>query len=178
VTNRLRIRDPQISDLPGWHKMVSDAETMYYLADIMIQSADDSLTALNAAIADAHNRNRIKYYFTIEGRDNGVFIGSIGYTVEAVTPVGKVVDAGYFILPAFWRNGYATKALHEIIRFVFEEDRVFRIETGCYFENRASERVMQKCGMIKEAEYKQCVWHDGRMKDRVSYRLLKTEVTE
>jgi hypothetical protein len=35
-TNRLRIRDPLISDLPGWHKLMSDAETMYYLADIIV----------------------------------------------------------------------------------------------------------------------------------------------
>jgi ribosomal-protein-alanine N-acetyltransferase len=154
---------------------MSDAETMYYLADIMTHSEDESLTALNAAIADAHNRNRIKYYFTIEGRDSDVFIGSVEYTVEAVTPVGKVVDAGCFILPAFWRNGYATEALNEMIRFAFKEDDVFRIETGCYSENKASERVMQKCGMIKEAEYKQCVRHDGKLKDRVSYRLLKTD---
>jgi ribosomal-protein-alanine N-acetyltransferase len=154
---------------------MSDAETMYYLADIMTHSEDESLAGLNTAITETYNRNRVKYFFSIETRDSGVFIGSIGYTVEAVTPVGKVVDAGYFILPAFWRNGYATEALNEMIRFAFKEDGVFRIETGCYSENKASERVMQKCGMIKEAEYKQCVWHDGRMKDRVSYGLLKTE---
>jgi hypothetical protein len=29
--------------------------------------------------------------------------------------------------------------------------------------------------MIKEAERKQYVWHDGRMKDRAEYRLLKDE---
>jgi ribosomal-protein-alanine N-acetyltransferase len=154
---------------------MSDEETMYYLADSMTHSEDESAANLNATIVDAHNRNRVKYFFTIETRDSGVFIGSIGYTVKFVTPVGKVVDAGYFILPDFWRNGYATEALNEIIRFAFEEDGVFRIETGCYLENKASERVMQKCGMIKEAEYKQCLWHDGRMKDRVSYRLLKTD---
>jgi ribosomal-protein-alanine N-acetyltransferase len=33
---------------------------------------------------------------------------------------------------------------------------------------------MQKCGMIKEADFKSYTWHDGRMKDRVEYRLLKT----
>ncbi|MDR1688968.1 MAG: GNAT family N-acetyltransferase [Clostridiales bacterium] len=52
---------------------------------------------------------------------------------------------------------------------------MFRIQTGCITENRASERVMQKCSMIKEAERKQYVWHDGRMKDRAEYRLLKDE---
>jgi ribosomal-protein-alanine N-acetyltransferase len=178
VTKRLRIRDPQIFDLPGWHKMMSDAETMYYLADIMTHSEDENLAGLKAAITDAHNRDRVKYFFAIETINSGVFIGSAGYTVKTVTPLGKVVEAGYFILPDFWRNGYATEALKDIIRFAFEEDGVFRIETGCYSENKASERVMRKCGMVKEAEYKQCVWHDGKMKDRVSYRLLKTEYVQ
>ena len=46
---------------------------------------------------------------------------------------------------------------------------------GCIKENIGSEKVMQKCGMIKEAEHVHCVWHEGRLKNRVEYRLLKTE---
>ena len=38
-----------------------------------------------------------------------------------------------------------------------------------------SERVMQKNGMIKEAEHVDYEWHDGRMKNRLEYRLLKKE---
>jgi len=68
-----------------------------------------------------------------------------------------------------------TEAFKEIIRFAFEEDDICRISTGCLMENQASERVMQKCGLIKEAEYKSYVWHDGELKDRVEYRLLKQE---
>ena len=34
---------------------------------------------------------------------------------------------------------------------------------------------MQKNGMIKEAEHKAFEWHDGKMKDRLEYRLLKDE---
>lgn len=63
----------------------------------------------------------------------------------------------------------------EIIRFAFEDNYVFRISTGCIKDNLGSEKVMQKCGMIKEAELKMIEWYDGRMKDRVLYRLLKNE---
>ena len=38
-----------------------------------------------------------------------------------------------------------------------------------------SERVMQKCGLIKEAEHIDYEWHDGKMKTRLEYRLLKRE---
>ena len=62
-----------------------------------------------------------------------------------------------------------------MIRFAFEEDHVYRVSCGCIKENIGSEKIMIKCGMIKEAEYKQFVWHDGRCKDRVEYRLLKDE---
>ena len=47
--------------------------------------------------------------------------------------------------------------------------------TGCLAENKGSERVMQKNGLIKEAEHKDYEWHDGKMKDRLEYRLLKSE---
>ena len=36
---------------------------------------------------------------------------------------------------------------------------------------------MQKNGMIKEAERPDYEWHDGRMKTRLEYRLLKNEWT-
>jgi inorganic pyrophosphatase len=68
-----------------------------------------------------------------------------------------------------------TEAVRELLRFAFEDNGVYRVSTGCMTENRASERVMQKCGMIREAERKDFIWHDGRMKDRVEYRLLKNE---
>jgi ribosomal-protein-alanine N-acetyltransferase len=34
---------------------------------------------------------------------------------------------------------------------------------------------MQKNGLIKEAEYKEYILHEGKLKDRVEYRLLKNE---
>ena len=34
---------------------------------------------------------------------------------------------------------------------------------------------MIKCGFIKEAEFKEYNYHDGKLKDRVEYRMLKNE---
>ena len=173
ATERLMIRDPRPADLDGWHRLMSDPDAMYYLPDLMTRSLEESRENLEAAIAQAHSPNRTKYFFAIGKKD--AYIGSIGYTVTQTTPLGKLVGMGYFILPEYHRQGIATEALRGVLRFAFEENDVFRVETGCITENRASERVMQKCGMVKEAAYKACVWHDGRMKDRVGYRLLREE---
>ena len=61
------------------------------------------------------------------------------------------------------------------IDFAFLENNVYRITTGCLSENVGSERVMQKCGLIKEAEHVDWEWHEGKMKTRLEYRLLRNE---
>lgn len=68
-----------------------------------------------------------------------------------------------------------TEAMKKVLEFVFTQDNVYRVSTGCLAENIGSERVMQKCGMIKEAEHIDWEWHDGRMKTCVEYRMLRCD---
>ena len=62
-----------------------------------------------------------------------------------------------------------------MLEFAFTEDNVHRITTGCLAENIGSQRVMIKSGLIREAEHIDYEWHDGKMKTRLEYRLLKPE---
>lgn len=120
--------------------------------------------------------DRRKYYFLhMELKDTREQLGSIGYTVIDDTPVGKIIHLGYFTYPGFWGKGYTSGALNKVLEFAFTQDNVYRVTTGCLKENIRSERVMQKNGMIKEAEHVDYEWHDGHMKTRLEYRLLKKE---
>jgi len=148
---------------------------MYYLQDIMTRSFEESRRNLEVAVSEASSAVRTKYFLAVEQKETGLFIGTAGYSVSKATPLGKIVDMGYFIQPEYHNRGYMTEAVNEIVRFAFQDDGVHRICTGCITENQPSERVMQKCGFVKEADRKSYTWHDGRMKDRVEYRLLKDE---
>jgi Acetyltransferases, including N-acetylases of ribosomal proteins len=174
-TERLIIRDHIIEDLPTHHELLSNDIAMYYLKDLKTHSVEESRDNLQDSIDEINYKNRTKYFFRIELKNTFEHIGEIGYTVKEITPVGKLVGLGYFTNSMFWNNGYVSEAVKAIFRFAFEDNDVFRISTGCIRDNIGSERVMQKCGMIKEAEYKMYTWHDGKMKDRVEYRLLKNE---
>jgi len=176
-TERLIIRDPSLSDLDGWHKLLSDPIIMYHLQDIKTNTIEESEINLKEAVSEAKSEKRTKYFMAIELKATSAFVGSIGYTVTQKIPAGKFAHVGYFILKNYHNHGYVTEALKEIIRFAFEDDGVYRLETGCMAENLASEQIMKKCGMIKESERKSCVWHDGKLKNRVEYRLLKDEWT-
>lgn len=174
-TKRTIIRDHCYEDLQTHHALFSNKTAMYYLQDIATNTIEESKINLQIAISEIEKLHRKYYFFRIEDAYSKEHIGEIGYTVIEFTPVGKLVGMGYFIRSEFWNKGYTTEALQEVIRFAFEENGVFRISCGCIKDNIGSEKVMIKCGMTKEADFKSFVWHDGKLKDRVEYRLLKSE---
>ena len=174
-TDRLILRDFTMDDLPDYYRLKTDEQTMYYMQDIKLDSLDDAKEELAGLMADMEDEDRKYYFLHMELKDTQEQVGSIGYTVISITPVGKIVQLGYFTYPKFWGNGYTSEAVKRVLEFAFEDNNVYRVTTGCLAENQGSERVMQKNGMIKEAELKEYEWHDGKMKDRLEYRLLKTE---
>lgn len=174
-TDRLILRDYVAEDLDDYYRLKTDDQTMYYMGDIRLDSMEAAREDLENVLEDMAREERKFYFLHMELKDNHDQVGSIGYTVTDNTPAGKLVHMGYFTYPKFWGKGYTTEALKKVIEYAFTIDNVYRITTGCLAENIGSERVMQKCGMIKEAEHVDYEWHDGRMKTRVEYRLLKSE---
>ncbi len=174
-TERLILRDYTESDFDAYFRLKNDDRTMYYLQDIRLDSAADAKAEFDDVLKDASESDRKFYFLHMELKETHEQIGSIGYTVIADTPVGKIVHLGYFTYPEFWGSGYTSEALQTVLEFAFTRNHVYRVTTGCLAENIGSERVMQKNGMIKEAEHIDYEWHDGKMKTRLEYRLLRKE---
>ncbi len=178
-TARLVLRDYVPEDEEEYYQLKSDQGAMgRYQWDIMLHSREEAREELAQVLADAQKPDRTFCFLRVEEKESGRQLGSVGYTVTERLPVGKLVHAGYFYFPAFWGQGYGTEAMEEVIRFAFEEDGVYRVSSGCLAENKGSERIMQKCGMIKEAERPGWTWHQGQMKTRLEYRLLREEYEE
>ena len=174
-TDRLILRDYSADDIDAYYRLKTDEQTMYYMQDIKLDSFDAAKEELADVLAAMAKDDRKFYFLHMELKDTHEQVGSIGYTVVDRTPVGKIVHMGYFTYPKFWGNGYTSEALRSVLEYAFTKDDVYRVTTGCLAENKGSERVMQKNGLIKEADHKDYEWHDGKMKDRLEYRLLKTE---
>ena len=177
-TKRLILRDYCEEDFSEYYRLKTDSETMYYLQDIQLFTKEEAYEDFRMVLEDMKKSDRKFYFLHVELKDSHEQVGSVGYTVMNHTPLGKMVHAGYFIYPKFWRKGYTTEAFKKVLEFAFLENNVYRVSTGCLAENIGSERVMQKCGLIKEAEHIDYEWHDGKMKTRLEYRLLKKEWRE
>ena len=174
-TDRLILRDYAESDFDAYYKLKTDDKTMYYMQDIKLDSPADARAEFRDVLADMEKPDREYYFLHMELKDTHEQVGSVGYTVTDTTPVGKLVHLGYFTYPKFWGNGYMSEAVKKVLEFAFTKDNVYRVTTGCLAENIGSERVMQKSGLIKEAEHIDYEWHDDRMKTRLEYRLLRHE---
>lgn len=174
-TDRLILRDYTEADRQNYIQLKSDKDTMYYLQDIQLFAGEEADADFDNVLTDMRDNPRKFYFLHIEEKGSHAQVGTVGYTVESETPVGKLVHAGYFSYRQYWGNGYMTEAMKKVLEFAFTQNNVYRLSTGCLAENIGSERVMQKCGMIKEAEHIEWEWHDGRMKTRVEYRMLRSD---
>lgn len=178
-TERMILRDYTPADEEEYYRLKTNEKTMgRYMRDIMLHSREEAREEFAAVLADAAKPERKFCFLRAERKEDGIQMGSVGYTVEGRTPAGKLVHAGYFYLPEFWGRGYGTEAFRRVMDFAFLEDGVYRLSTGCLAENKGSERIMRKCGLVKEAERPGWEWHDGEMKTRLEYRLLLPEYME
>ena len=170
VTRRLLIRDYLETDLDDLHWLLSDEVNMYFLDDISTSTLEETSQNLKMAMANANG-----HYFCLINKNTGEYIGSVGYTITAETPVGKIVHMGYFILLEHHNMGYTTEAVRKILEFAFKDDNCVRVTTSCHKDNIPSRRVMEKAGFRKEGERLKAAWHDGEMKDRLDYAINRDE---
>jgi ribosomal-protein-alanine N-acetyltransferase len=59
-------------------------------------------------------------------------------------------EIGFIFNPAFQNKGYATEASCALINYSFNELNAHRVVGFCSTENIASQKVLEKCGMMKE----------------------------
>ena len=173
-SERLIMREYRKSDLPEYHKLMSDKENMYYLYDIITNTIEESLESLKSTI-DICSRNKARrFVITEKGKDKQ--IGAVGYEIPYTTPAGKVADPmGWFIMPEYQNMGYMTEAVKRVLEYAFMEDNCVRVVTGCFKDNLPTQRVMEKAGFRKETIKPKAMWLDGQMRDRLEFALNRDE---
>nr|HPI79414.1 GNAT family protein [Cyclobacteriaceae bacterium] len=95
-------------------------------------------------------------------------IGSVG----VVNDRGNV-QVGYIMSPTVWNNGYATEAVSGLLKKLTTWKGVYRIWTFVDTGNVASQKVLQKTGMVEEArlvKWFRFVNQNNQPRDCVLYR--------
>ena len=102
------------------------------------------------------------------------YVGNIG-----IHPKGDIyrmgAEIGYFLGEAYWHKGLMPRAVRLACDYAFREMGLIRIDTGVFDYNLASQRVLEKCGFVREGVFRKSVLKMGRICDEVRYALLKED---
>ena len=111
-----------------------------------------------------------KTFFAIEYQND--YVGNISLS-PGTDVYRKSAEIGYFIGEPFWNNGIVTKAVNLITEWGFSHLDIVRIYTGVFEYNYASQRVLEKCGFVKEAVFRQSICKNDKMYNEIRYAKIK-----
>ncbi|VVC75360.1 hypothetical protein AQUSIP_06500 [Aquicella siphonis] len=160
-TDRLGMRLLQMSDLDLIAELNADPEVRKFFPDGVV----------NRKQTAERMREFISFYdsmglpcFVIFDLETGEFIGRCGF---GPIETGEI-EVGYLIRRKFWNQGYASEALKALLDWAKGNIDADYIIAFTPTEHRASQRVMQKCGMkyykVDIGHGLQCCFY--RMKNR------------
>jgi RimJ/RimL family protein N-acetyltransferase len=84
----------------------------------------------------------------IRSRSDGRLLGGTGFAFDGPSQAAT----GYVLVKEAWGNGYATEALGAVID-VAGRIGVARLYALCHPQHRASWRVLEKCGFVRDGNW-------------------------
>lgn len=106
--------------------------------------------------------NEVKTKFAIAV--SGKVVGGIGLEINEDIH-SKTMEIGYWLGEEYWNQGIITEAIQAIVKHVFANFDIMRLEARVYDWNIGSMRALEKSGFEKEAILKKRVFKDGKYVD-------------
>lgn len=168
-TDRLLLRPFTMADADAMYRnWASDSEVTKYLSWPTHESEEVTKMVLSDWVSHYGEENY--YQWAIVPKDLGQPIGSIA-VVQLHERIGKA-EVGYCMGKAWWHQGIMTEALSAVIRFLFEEVGLNRVEACHDPSNPHSGDVMRKCGMTYEGTQRQASFNNQGLCDVSWYGIL------
>lgn len=175
-SERLIYREFKNNDFHLFYSIFSNEQIMKYALIDRFYCKEDSMPYFKRILQNnTINKNRTNFEYAVFLSSNNSFIGFVDIEIEKRNPFGGCCEIGYFILPSYWSNGYATEIAKTLIEICFEQLNVHRVAGRCNSNNLQSIRVLKKSGMVKEGEFRKIRFKDGRWDHEQHYSILFEE---
>lgn len=114
--------------------------------------------------------------WAIEDKGTGKVIGSIGFNEDQFRPAMNCKELGYSLSEEFWGKGLMTEAAKRLVEYAFENLNVDILTIKTSEDNKASQRVIEKCGFIYEGTLRRAYrLYDGSLREVRCYSMLSEE---
>jgi [ribosomal protein S5]-alanine N-acetyltransferase len=170
TTDRFVLRQISQDDAEMMFQMRSDPEMMAYIPRPLAKTMEDA-TALIQTMLDGGEKGE-SLLWAISYKNDTKLLGTIGY--YRLKPEHFRAEVGYLLHRDYWQKGIMYEVLQSVLAFAFNDMNCHSIEAIIDPDNVASARLLEKCGFVKEAHFKEnCFWN-GQFLDSVVYSRLKT----
>ncbi len=174
VTRRLRLRQWRDQDAEPFAKMNADPRVMVHYPNPYLRTESDALMMRFRAAINANSCAP----WAVERLDTETFIGYIGLSYFADgLPFAPCVEVGWRLAAQHWGQGFATEGAIASLAHGFDELGLDEIVSMTATTNAASERVMQKIGLVKkEGNFMHPRVADGhRLQEHVLYSMTRDQ---
>lgn len=141
------MKEPEIKTKRLTLRPMSDGE----IEALMARIDDEELRAAYGEMLSGCKRNpenRVWYApWSMVLTDSREAVGDIGFKGEAKN---HAVEIGYGVRADYEGNGYTTEALQAMTQWAFGQKDVAFVEAETVPDNKASQRVLEKCGFVPD----------------------------
>jgi ribosomal-protein-alanine N-acetyltransferase len=146
-TARLLLLQPRLADAASiFERYSSDPEVTRFLGWPRHESVTDTQAFLRFSAEEWERWPAGPY--VIRSRSDGRLLGGTGFGFEGQ----QQAATGYVLAKDAWGMGYATEALGAIVD-VARRLELARLHALCHPQHRASSRVLEKCGFVRDASW-------------------------
>jgi RimJ/RimL family protein N-acetyltransferase len=170
-TSHLRLRWLTSADVPSLYEIFGDPEVCRYWSRPHLRDVSEA----GALLAEIENgaTSRTLSQWGIATRTENRIIGTC--TLTSFSLEHRRAEVGFALGRASWGRGYASEALHALLRYAFESLDLRRLEADVDPRNSRSIRVLERLGFRREGLQRQRYLINGEAQDAVLYGLLSSE---
>lgn len=168
-TERLILRQVRYSDRQEMFEIRSNRETMQYIPRPLANTVEDAEKVIEMINGFVERNERINWAMTEKGKDK--LIGVMGYV--NMNEGAHRSEVGYVMHHNFLRKGFAKEALGVVLKYGFDVMNLHSVEAIIRPDNEASIKLVESFGFVREAFFRDYVFHDGRYFDEAVYSLIR-----
>jgi len=143
------LREFREADFADVHEYSSDYENVKHMM-FGPNTEEQTRAYIEECIGYTKENPRMNYSFAIELLETGKVIGGVALHLNWMRDDGLI---GLIINKKYNGHGYATEAIRELLSIAFEDIGLFRVNAVCDVRNTGIAKVLERCGMRKEATY-------------------------
>jgi RimJ/RimL family protein N-acetyltransferase len=148
-TERLRLRQWIEADRELFARLNADPRVMEFFPSILDRSTSDAMVDRLQTKIIAKGWG----FWAVESKQDKQFIGFVGLEIpKADLPFSPCVEIGWRLAFEYWGKGYATEAAQAALKVGFDRLNLPEIVSVTAIDNHQSSAVMERLGMIREAE--------------------------